>query len=319
MPYPSPALISDIRAASRDLVREFGFMSRTLAGTDLPPSAVHAVIEIGAAGRLTAKDLSEKLLLEKSTVSRLVGSLIDHGLVSAARSDTDGRQKHLRLTGAGEATLAGVTRFAEGQVVGAIGPLADASRSAILTGLRTYSAALKAGRTAGGALPARTAPVVEEGYAPGLVGRVTEMQIACYADLLGFGAPFESRVAGEMAEFVTRLESPDNAIWRAETDGRIVGSISIDGEDLGDRCGHLRWFIVEAGLRGAGLGDRLIRAAVAFCDERGFRETHLWTVKGLDAARTLYERHGFSLAEEYRGDQWGAEALEQEFVRPLPR
>ena len=34
--------IGPIRDASRRLVRELGFMRATLAGTNLPPSAVHA-------------------------------------------------------------------------------------------------------------------------------------------------------------------------------------------------------------------------------------------------------------------------------------
>ncbi len=55
-----------------------------------------------------------------------------------------------------------------------------------------------------------------------------------------------------------------------------------------------------------------------FCDKRSTGEVHLWTFKGLDAARWLYESNGFSLAEEYVGDQWGSEVLEQRFVRALP-
>ena len=59
---------------------------------------------------------------------------------------------------------------------------------------------------------------------------------------------------------------------------------------------------------------------MVFCDRRSFRETHPWTFKGLDAARTLYERHGFELTDEFFGDQWGREVLEQKFVRPgLPK
>jgi len=37
--------------------------------------------------------------------------------------------------------------------------------------------------------------------------------------------------------------------------------------------------------------------------------------KGLDAARHLYEREGFLLAEEYAGAQWGVSLMEQRFVR----
>jgi ribosomal protein S18 acetylase RimI-like enzyme len=64
--------------------------------------------------------------------------------------------------------------------------------------------------------------------------------------------------------------------------------------------------------------NALLSQALAFCDQREFREIHLWTVRGLDAARRLYESHGFQLAEEYLGDQRGSEILQQRFVRQLP-
>jgi hypothetical protein len=54
--------------------------------------------------------------------------------------------------------------------------------------------------------------------------------------------------------------------------------------------------------------------AMAFVDER-FDETYLWTFKGLDAARHLYEAFGFQLAEEAEGTQWGEAVVEQRFVR----
>ena len=41
-------LVDAIRAASRQMVRELGFLQTTLAATDYPPSAVHTLIEIGA-------------------------------------------------------------------------------------------------------------------------------------------------------------------------------------------------------------------------------------------------------------------------------
>ena len=41
--------ILELRKFSRRLVRELGFMRNTLADSDLAPSAVHAIIEIGLA------------------------------------------------------------------------------------------------------------------------------------------------------------------------------------------------------------------------------------------------------------------------------
>ena len=315
MQQVSAALVAKVRSVSRDLVRELGFMNRTLAGTDLPPSAVHAIIEIGAAGKLSAKDLGARLLLEKSTISRLVRSLDVSGVVRELRSKRDRRIKYLQLTRKGNKTLASITGFAEQQVAGALSLIDQNAQRNILSGLETYSAALRASRNAGETAEAHSQPTISTGYKPGLIGRIVEMHATSYSKLVGFGAPFETKVAGDLAEFVTRLVKPEIEIWSAESDGEIVGSVAIDGEDLGNNVAHLRWFIVESRVRGAGLGKRLIRQVVDYCNDRGFPEVHLWTFKGLDAARSLYERNGFVLAEEYLGDQWGSEILEQRFVR----
>lgn len=50
----SPALVDEIRTASRLMVRELGFMSTTLAATAYSPSAVHTLVEISLRGAMTA-------------------------------------------------------------------------------------------------------------------------------------------------------------------------------------------------------------------------------------------------------------------------
>jgi hypothetical protein len=94
MTAPSPALVDTVRAASRQLVREFGFLDRTIAGTDLSGSGVHAIMEIGLHPGITAKELCARLKLEKSTVSRLLKSLEKRGDIQQARSDERRPQLH---------------------------------------------------------------------------------------------------------------------------------------------------------------------------------------------------------------------------------
>jgi len=55
--------------------------------------------------------------------------------------------------------------------------------------------------------------------------------------------------------------------------------------------------------------------AMHFVDEQPFRETYLWTFKGLDSARHLYESSGFRLTGESEGTQWGTKVTEQRFSR----
>ena len=315
-----PDIIAPIRQASRRLVRELGFMRSTLAGTDLSPSAVHALVEVGQhGGGLTASGLCELLMLEKSSVSRMLGKLVAGGLLHEQASRSDARAKTLALTAAGRKVLAGIDRFATRQVAEALAHLPPAGDRAVAEGLAHYADALQAARTGQPTQrPHGGGPAVEihAGYRPGVIGRVAEMHAAYYGPAAGFGQFFEARVASGVAAFTGTLDQPGNGLWTAVQAGAIVGHVAIDRHDLGPGKAHLRWFIVDDAVRGTGAGRRLLAGALAHCDQLGFAETHLWTFSGLHAARHLYEAHGFALAEEWTGTQWGSEVLEQRFVRP---
>lgn len=296
------------------MVREFGFMGGNFAGTKLSPSAVHALIEIEKGGA-TARDLGARLRLEKSSVSRMLRKLVESGDVQEEAGADDARIKVLSLTEAGKTRVATIHAYARRQVAGALSRLAPGQDQAVLEGLRLYAQALGAGVMD----PAPSLPVeIVEGYRPGVVARITGMHADYYAREYDFGQRFETVVAGGLVEFCPRLESPRNAIWTAWQAGEMVGSVAIDGEDLGKDAAHLRWFIVDDGARGAGVGRKLLQAALAFVDEQDYAETQLWTFSGLSAARHLYEALGFELAEEWVGAQWGKEVLEQRFVRSRP-
>lgn len=304
-----------IRSASRSLVRELGFMGRTIAGTELSPSAVHALIEIGSSGALSARELSERLLLEKSTISRLVQGLIIKGELKQVRSKGDGRSKNLSLSANGRRSLENINRFAGLRVSSALEAMDVNSQAVVLAGIQKYSEALRRTREPEKVSGSQCQIEIKTGYYPGIVGRVTQMHAAYYSELVGFGEVFESAVAGGLSEFVLRLGNPVNKIWSVQSNDRILGSISIDGEEFGEGKGHLRWFILEGEVRGSGIGKKLMEQAVEFCDQIGFKETHLWTFKGLDTARVLYERCGFVLVDEKPGSQWGKKVVEQQFVR----
>lgn len=308
-------LVDSIRAASRKMVRELGFMQPTLAATPYPPSAVHAILEIGAQSALTAAQLADLLSLEKSSISRMVRKLVEAGELKEAVSNDDGRAKQLTLTAQGRRTLTAIHKFGRRQVSTALAQMTLAQQKVVGQGMDAYAQALEAHRLGQPAIAPVKQFQIKSGYRPGVIGRVTEMHASFYTRNAGFGQFFESQVAAGMAEFVPRLENRCNEIWLALHEDRIAGAIAIDGEDLKNNSAHLRWFIVDESLRGAGAGHALLKAAVAFCDRQRFASIQLWTFQGLDAARALYESFGFSLVEERPGSQWGKEVIEQRFVR----
>ena len=171
-----------------------------------------------------------------------------------------------------------------------------------------------------------SSPRIVTGYVPGIVGRVTELHATHYHRVWHFGAFFETKVAAEMAEFLDRYDEQRDRMWSAVVDDRIEASITIDGIDVdesnsdfsGDISGaHLRWFITSDATRGTGLGGRLIAEAMQFCRQKHYARVYLWTFKGLESARHLYEKAGFSLVETRSGEQWGSRVDEQRYEATL--
>ena len=156
-------------------------------------------------------------------------------------------------------------------------------------------------------------------YVPGAIGRNTELHGTYYHQHTGFGLYFESKVASELSAFLRRYDSARDGIWLALAEGRIEGSIVIDAADADAEGAHLRWFIVSDAMRGNGAGGKLISAALDFCRVRKYRKVYLWTFEGLSAARHLYEKHGFRMTRQQRGNQWGSEVNEQRFECHLPQ
>jgi len=312
---PQDDTIQELRGLSRKLVRELGFMRATLADTDLAPSAVHAILEIGAAPGINAKDLGRLLKLDKSNTSRQLARLQADGLLKRQAAAGDGRSFALHLTPAGHALRKKIDRYATAQVSNALRRIVPADQRALVHALAQYAQALAEG--ADSAATAREPSAgIHEGYRPGCVGDIASLHARFYSENWGFGAFFEKKVATELATFAEALPADGKALWLYVENRRTLASLAIDGSPASG-IAHLRWFIVDDALRGTGVGRQLMARAMRFVDDR-FHETCLWTFKGLDAARHLYESFGFRLVQEADGEQWGARVTEQRFSRRRP-
>ena len=155
------------------------------------------------------------------------------------------------------------------------------------------------------------------GYVPGAIGRVAQLHASYYSRNWDFGLYFEAKVATELAAFLRRYDPARDGFWTVVKDGSVEGSLAIDAADAAGAGAHLRWFIHSDALRGAGCGNQLMRAAIEHCRQRGYARVYLWTFRGLDAARHLYEKSGFRLVEELEGEQWGRRVQEQRYLLEL--
>jgi GNAT superfamily N-acetyltransferase len=157
------------------------------------------------------------------------------------------------------------------------------------------------------------------GYVPGAIGRVTELQAAYYYTHWQLGLYFEAKAASELSAFLSRFNPARDGAWFARVKDEIVGAVFIDGIDADGEGARLRWFIVAPGYQGCGLGNRLMHAAVCFCQKANYKRVYLTTFSGLNAARHLYEKFGFRLYYEGEGSHLtgSASLVEQKFALVL--
>lgn len=152
---------------------------------------------------------------------------------------------------------------------------------------------------------------------PGALGRIVELHGRYYARHWGLGPAFEAEVARELGEFAARLDPRRDGLWVAVRGDAVLGAIAIDGRE--PPAARLRWFILDEGAQGAGIGRRLLDTALDFCRGTGVDTVYLWTFDGLYAARRLYEAAGFVLTETFEDSAWGAPVAHQRFDLRLGR
>lgn len=167
---------------------------------------------------------------------------------------------------------------------------------------------------------------IVRGYVPGVLGRCIDLCMRYFSENAGFGKTFELDMTAALESLLRRIDDPLNEAFVAVADGLVVGTIFVEGlsqpatdNQTKRKVAKIRAFIVDSNYHGRGLGRALIDQAMSFIDENDFDESQLTTYKGLDVAKTLYERAGFKVAYEGIGTTWGAEVTEQLYVRPRNR
>jgi GNAT superfamily N-acetyltransferase len=93
------------------------------------------------------------------------------------------------------------------------------------------------------------------------------------------------------------------AIWIVEHAGEHVGSLALTDE--GDGEAVVRWFVLDADLRGRGLGRRLMGELLSEAEHLGFSRVALETFSELTAAARIYRDAGFEVVWSETGPRWG--------------
>lgn len=262
---------------------------------------IHILFELAYRPNITAKQLSTALSMDAGYLSRTLAGLVRRKLVTKTRAEADNRHQPLVLSKQGIATFKKLDALANEHVGTTLKQLTPARRRKLVDAMQRIGAILD---TRGEAAP----PFIFRPPKPGDLGWIIHRHGTVISEEFGWDGQFEAMVTDIIAEFVRNYDASSDRCWIAEHDGEIAGSVFLVRDD--DTTAKLRVLYVEPHMRGHGLGRKLVEKAVREAKKIGYQRVVLWTTRGLDSARKIYEGVGFTLVEETPHHEFTSTKLE---------
>jgi DNA-binding MarR family transcriptional regulator/GNAT superfamily N-acetyltransferase len=296
------ARVEAIRRFNRLFTRWIGVLREGLLHSSYSLTEARVLFELANREELSASELVRELGLDPGYMSRTLGGLERQGLVEKVRSETDGRRRILSLTAEGEEAFEVLDSRSREEVSEMLGGLSEEEQRRLLEAMRTIEGIFEKGLKF-------SEPFVLRPHEPGDMGWVVYRHGVLYAGEYGWDERFEALVARIVADFIDGYDPKKERCWIAEMGGDRVGCVFV--VKATDTVAKLRLLLVEPEARGVGLGSRLVEECIRFARNRGYEKLTLWTNSVLDAARHIYEEHGFVLVEEEEHHSFGHDLVGQ--------
>lgn len=297
------SLLSTFRQFNRFYTALIGTLSRGYLETPYSLQEARVIFEVATNPACTAKGIQLCAGFDQGYLSRLVERLTKARLIRRTKSPDDGRAQNLFLTSAGKKAFKMLNQRADNQARQLTKHLDDHEVVQLQNALTVVHRLLDS------EVPTERINVREQQV--GDLGWAFYRQAVAYKDEFGYSQAFESHFCKGLFPYLNNFEAKRNRMWVGVAGDQTVGFVAV--HHVADRSGwaQLRWFFVEKDFRGRGLGSWLLEILVSFCKKAGYEGVFLWTVSDLDAARRLYQKAGFKLAEEKEECDWAPWAREQ--------
>ncbi|MEV6828732.1 MarR family winged helix-turn-helix transcriptional regulator [Amycolatopsis sp. NPDC051102] len=289
-------LVRGLRRFNRTVTQRIGALDDAFLARARPLGQARVLWEIGAAGR-DVRELRARLGLDSGYLSRLLRGLEQDGLVRVEAGAGDGRVRTARLTEAGLAERAALDRLSDAAAGAILAPLSGGQRSRLAAAMAEVERLL-------------TASAVE--VAPCPPGRPAARFClrAYFAELAErFDEGFDPAL-GISADDV-EMTPPAGVLLVATLHGEAVGCGALKFH--GDAPAQAKRMWVAPGVRGLGLGRRLLGELEAYAFDAGVRTLRLETNRALAEAIALYRAAGYRevapFNDEHYADHWFEKTL----------
>jgi DNA-binding MarR family transcriptional regulator/GNAT superfamily N-acetyltransferase len=299
--------VAAVRAFNRFYTERIGALGEGLHHTPYSLTEARVIFELAQRETTEVGDLRRVLALDAGYLSRILARFQADRLVVRERSAADGRRQVIRLTARGREVFATLDQRSADEIGTLLAKLTDEDQRRLVGAMAVIREVIEPA-------PHPDAYLLRPPR-PGDLGWVVQRHGARYAEEYGWDETFEALVARIVADYADHRDPEREQAWIAEVDGDPVGCVFCMKMD--DTTVQLRLLLVEPRARGLGIGGRLVEECLRFARRAGYQQITLWTNDVLADARRIYQRAGFTLADEEPHHSFGHDLVGQHWTRKL--
>lgn len=305
-----------LRHNARSVVRELGLLNDAYFEIGVTLAERHLLIELSSCSCPTMGEIADRLLLDKSTASRLIAKAMKKGYIKSTLDANDKRKRFLHLTELGRKTLEAFEPIAFNQTKQALLSLLPEEMEMVHQGIALYAKGLKASRiqnhavrhmngqeTSGESSVSENLTDIhtrlsQKGFSLALYKQEDENPLYdIFREVVDSGIefPYES---SSVQEFHRQFFAPQSVVYVCRSlNGEVVGGFYLRANFSG-RCSHIAnaAYMIKSSHRGQGIGTLLINASLEIAKNLGFQAMQFNMVLSQNfIAVKLYQKLGFNI------------------------
>lgn len=313
--------INELRRNARSVVRELGLLNDAYFEIGVTLAERHLLIELITCPSPTMGEIAERLLLDKSTISRLIANVVKKGFVKCITDEKDKRKRFLKITEKGKQTLNAFELIAFNQTKEALLTLTHNEISTVHQGIALYAKGLKSSRlqekvnkehfasqdgSSSGAVNSKKIDSLLEisdrlnqmGFTLNLFEQKDEEGLYdIFREVVDSGSQFPYECSS-LEEFHRQFFTPKGQVYVCHAlDGEVIGGFYLRANFAG-RSNHIAnaAYMVRNTYRGKGVGSLLIKASLHLAKGLGLQAMQFNMVLSQNTlAVKLYEKLGFNI------------------------
>lgn len=315
----SSKAIDELRRNARSVIRELGLLNDAYFEIGVTLAERHLLIELAGTSKPTMGEIAERLLLDKSTISRLISKAVKKGYIDCITDDNDRRKRFLQLTEIGKQTLNAFEPIAFNQTKQALQTLTPDEIKTVYQGVALYAKGLRNSRLK---QCSNTEKLSENGLEANIEQKIESLseiydrlnQMGCslqifeqkdeeelyeiFREVVETGSQFPYECSSK-EEFKLHFFTPQGQVYVCHnSDGKVIGGFYLRANYSG-RSNHIAnaAYMINSAHRGKGVGVLLIKASLHLSKNLGFQAIQFNMVLSQNTRPIkIYQKLGFKIA-----------------------